>query len=208
MENDLLPVIGMSPGNSYFKDDAVRFLLREAVGRHGRTAVLIPDVPAVSTYLGLGYAPAKARSKAILKGNNLKNRTRRIMAELGLGADAVCIIEWDRDVALSEAFTSAYTETKKLYGKNDAFRAAVDSTTRSVLENTDDGSVHDEQGVRTATQYLLSELAFMESAPALLGCTSALYVYHKPWPVYEDYVAGVFDNRRRQHLGFWLLRNT
>ncbi len=44
-----LAIIGMSPGNSYFKDYEVSFLLKEAVTRFGRCVVMVADVPAIAT---------------------------------------------------------------------------------------------------------------------------------------------------------------
>ncbi|MEI7478130.1 MAG: tRNA-dependent cyclodipeptide synthase [bacterium] len=78
----MLPVIGMSPGNSYFKDKAVAFLLREAIKRYGKALVMVADVPATSTYLAMGYQLTKAQSKARLNGNNLKNRTQKVISDL------------------------------------------------------------------------------------------------------------------------------
>ena len=43
------PIIGMSPGNSYFKDAEVENLLRETVGKYGRVAIFVADVPAIPT---------------------------------------------------------------------------------------------------------------------------------------------------------------
>jgi tRNA-dependent cyclodipeptide synthase len=49
-----LAIIGMSPGNSYFKNFEVRFLLQESIERFGRCAVMVADVPAIATYMALG----------------------------------------------------------------------------------------------------------------------------------------------------------
>ena len=38
-------IIGMSPGNSYFKDEEISFLLKTLVEKHGRVGVMIADVP-------------------------------------------------------------------------------------------------------------------------------------------------------------------
>lgn len=197
-----LPIIGMSPGNSYFKDDAVRFLLRETVARFGRAVVFVADVPAIQTYLALGYDEAKARRKAILKGNNLKNRTRNIMKELGFDGATVHVVEWDEEVADRPEYAEAYRSVLRLYDTNAAFAQAANETTGSVLWHAEPGRAADENAVRTAAQYLLSEFAFLECAPSLFGVEGVLYVYHKPWPVYERYIAGAFDGTAKPRLGF------
>jgi hypothetical protein len=43
----------MSPGNSYFKDREVAYLLRETIKRYNKAVVLVADEPAISTYLAL-----------------------------------------------------------------------------------------------------------------------------------------------------------
>ena len=49
------PIIGMSPGNSYFRDAEMRFVLKEVTKIYGRAAILVADVPAISTWRALGY---------------------------------------------------------------------------------------------------------------------------------------------------------
>jgi len=71
-------IIGMSPGNSYFKDEEVHYLLKTVVERFGRVAIFIADIPAISTYVAFGYPENRARrDKAIPQGNALKNRGQR-----------------------------------------------------------------------------------------------------------------------------------
>jgi hypothetical protein len=40
---------------------------------------MVADIPAISTYLAMGYNPSKARQKAVLKANSLKNRTKKVL---------------------------------------------------------------------------------------------------------------------------------
>lgn len=75
------PIIGMSPGNSYFKDFEVSYLLTEVIKQFGYAVVFIADVPAISTYLELSYSFNRARDKALSKGRNLKNRVSKIMKQ-------------------------------------------------------------------------------------------------------------------------------
>ncbi|MEI8252676.1 MAG: hypothetical protein WCG25_02820 [bacterium] len=43
----------MSPGNSYFKDKEVAYLLKEAIKKYDKAVILIADIPAISTYLAM-----------------------------------------------------------------------------------------------------------------------------------------------------------
>ncbi len=202
----VLPIIGMSPGNSYFKDDAVRFLLDETVKEYERTVVFVADIPAISTYEAFGYDFKKARNKAVLKGNNLKNRTRNMMKGLGFTQEQVRIIDWDADVAASKEYQKSKDAITLLYKESDLFRESVQEATRSVLENTKSDAVITPDLFEKGTHYLLSELAFLEFAPLFLGVEAITYVYHRPWPVYEQFIAGAFDGKKRSQMGFLLLK--
>jgi tRNA-dependent cyclodipeptide synthase len=206
-ESDSYPIIGMSPGNSYFKDGEVRYLLEKTVKKFGKTAILVADIPAITTYRALGYSESKARAKAVLKGNNLKNRTRKIQKELKLPAEAVRIIEWSVDVAPNSEYQKIYGRIEGLYKRSSSFMEAVNQTTQSVFEHSDKEVKNMREAVKEGVHYLLSELAFLEFAPTFLESKHVIYVYHKNWPVYEDYVSGKFDGKPKLYLDFLLLEN-
>lgn len=208
MENQPYPIIGMSPGNSYFKDAEIRHLLKETVERFGRTCIFVADVPAIATYLAYGYPENKARTKAIPKGNNLKNRTRRIRDELGIHESQVRIVDWANEVATSKAYQRIYDlRVRRLYDTNIEFSRSVDATTQAVLEASEKPINDIHAATKIAIHYLLSELAFLEFAPQFLDNTHITYVYHRNWPVYEDYISGKFDGQIRPNLDFLLLEN-
>jgi polar amino acid transport system substrate-binding protein len=198
-----LAIIGMSPGNSYFKDYEVRFLLQEAVNRFGQCAVMVADIPAISTYIAFGYTPNRARNKAVPKGNNLKNRTRRIAEELGYSPEQVVITDWADEVENNPGFREHYRAIEEKYKTLPVFAEAVRSTTQAVLDNR--AQTYSPQEIEGATHYLLSEIAFMEFAPQFFNQDRVCYLYHRNWKVYEDYINGKFDGRPRDYLDFLLL---
>lgn len=200
-----LAVIGMSPGNSYFKDFEVSFLLKEAIERFGRCAVMVADVPAIATYMALGYAPNRARNKAIPKGNNLKNRTRRLAQSLGYSEEQVRIIDWSEEIDSNSTYQEHYQGLLDKYNSLPAFASSVRKTCREVLENAQTSLQDLDVAVEGATHYLLSELAFMEFAPQFFGCRRVCYLYHRNWPVYEDYITGRHDGLPKPQLDFLLL---
>ncbi|MBI4599253.1 tRNA-dependent cyclodipeptide synthase [Candidatus Uhrbacteria bacterium] len=202
------PIIGMSPGNGYFKDEEVHYLLKTVVERFGRVAVLIADVPAISTYVAFGYPENRARrDKAIPRGNGLKNRVRKAMEDLGYGEDVVRIFDWEREVENRPVYREAYERVLVLYHGNDKFHASADATTRAVLEGSKKDIPDLEKATGIAVHYLLSEFAFLEFAPTYLGVDQVIYVYHKNWHVYENYIAGTFDGVPKPHLDFLLVEN-
>lgn len=134
---ETVPIIGMSPGNSYFKDDEIRTLLAETLKRYGCAVVFVADVPAIETYRALGYDAKKAREKAILKGNNLKNKVRKACVDLGIENDIVRIIDWQDEIADHPDYLASFGRIRTLFETNDAFRRSALDTTRTVLENAD-----------------------------------------------------------------------
>lgn len=208
MQSDMYPVIGMSPGNSYFKDDEVRYLLKTVVERYGRTGILIADVPAISTYIAFGYPENRARTdKAIAQGNAFKNRTRRIQQELGYAPEQVRIADWADEIEKNPDYQGKYKTIRALYDTNAKFQEAADNTTKEVLVHSGREIADMEKAVKIAVHYLLSEFAFLEFAPQFFGVPKVTYVYHKNWPVYEDYIAGKFDGVERTYLDFTLIEN-
>src|SRR3989344_3357193 len=108
-ESEEYHIIGMSPGNSYFKDDEVKFLIKNIVRRFGKVAILIADIPAISTYLAFGYPENRARSdKAMPQGNLLRNRVKRVMTQLGYSESQVRIINWLEEVENNPGYIKSY----------------------------------------------------------------------------------------------------
>lgn len=202
-------IIGMSPGNSYFTDELVKNLLKKTVEQFGKVAVLIPDIPAISTYIALGYPENRARrDKAIPKGNALKNRTQKAMTELGYGAHQVRIIDWENEVENNISYQGRYEKIRNLYEQNPEFHTVTNNASQAVIENSSKEPKSIEQASKVAAHYLLSELAFLEFAPSFLDAEKVTYIYHKNWAVYEDYIAGKFDKIIKPHLGFLLIKNS
>ncbi len=192
---------------SYFKSAEIRYLLSETVKNFGKVAVFIADVPAIATYEALGYSKSKARAKAILKSNNLKNKTEKIEKELGLTDDRVVVIDWTKDVEKNTDFKKIYERIAELYKNNAKFRNSANAATKSVLENSGNEITNMNDAVKIGVHYLLSELAFLEFAPAFLTSKNIIYIYHKHWPVYEDYIAGTFDGLPKPYLRFFIFKS-
>lgn len=193
----------MSPGNSYFKDEVVRELLKKVVDVYGRAAILIADVPAVSTYVALGYPQNRAwRDKALPQGNNLRNRVLRAMKDLGYTDAHVRIIDWQNEIEDNSQYKYKYDQVTKLYATNSIFKIAADAATKTALESFGKEIINIEQAIKIAVQYLISEIAFMEYAPAYLGIKKVTYIYHKGWTVFESYIKGEFDGVAKPYLGF------
>jgi tRNA-dependent cyclodipeptide synthase len=202
------PIIGMSPGNSYFKDDEIKYLLKTAVDRYGRVAVMIADIPAISTYIALGYPENRARrDKALPQGNLLKNRTERAIVQLGYTKDQVRIIDWENEVEPNKDYQESYAHIRSLYESNEQFEKDADETTKGVITGSKKEIADVASATKIAVHYLLSEFAFLDFAPKFLDAEKVSYVYHKNWPVYENYIAGKYDEKSKDHVDFLLVEN-
>jgi cyclo(L-tyrosyl-L-tyrosyl) synthase len=201
--NNIYPIIGMSPGNSYFKDDVVKELIEKVIKKYGRAVVMIADIPAISTYIALGYPENRARrDKALPQGNALKNRVQRAIRELNYSNSQVRIIDWQKEIEVNLDYQEEYTKVLALYKANKIFHEAANDATKSVLEYSGKKIPDIESASKIGVHYLLSEFAFMEFAPKYLKADIVTYFYHKDWPIWESYIAGEFDNNRKEYLGF------
>jgi tRNA-dependent cyclodipeptide synthase len=201
-------IIGMSPGNSYFKDDEIKYLLKTTIERYGRVAIMIADVPAISTYMAFGYPENKARrEKAIPQGNLLKNRTKRMVQQLGYSDEQVRIIDWENEIDPNEEYKKSYQHIRDLYDSNTQFMSDVDGTTKEVLIGSKREIPDIVAATKIAVHYLLSEFAFLDWVPSFLGVQKIFYVYHKNWLVYENYIAGKYDGVSKTATDFVLLEN-
>jgi len=200
------PIIGMSPGNSYFKEDVVKKLLQKVVEKFGKTAILIADVPAISTYIALGYPENRAwRDKALPQGNNLRNRVERAMNDLGYSSEQVKIIDWKNEVENNSIYKEKYQKVLELYQTNNDFQFSANDATREVLEYSEKEIPDLNSAIKIAVNYLLSEISFMEFVSEYLKVDKVTYIYHRNWSVYEKYINGEFDHAPKHSLGFEII---
>jgi hypothetical protein len=180
MENIL--IIGMSPGNGYFKQEVIDKLLVFALNKYQNIAVFIPDVPAISTYIALGYPENIARNKkAISQGNNFRNRIKKSILDQNLDKNN---IQFKLDI-------NSATETVLLH--NPIKKKDI------LLEDIEIG-----------THYIISEFAFMLFLPQYVDLAQYKYFtygYHNLWPVWEKFISGEYDGSIKENLRFELLPN-
>jgi len=204
LENKGTAIVGMSPGNSYFKKETIDALLSECTKKFSQIIIMIPDKPAVYTYKALGYTDMEAERKARLKSNALVNRTKESLLKLQKTySGEATIVKWDSLVACSQEYKKEYENIISLYKNNATFREDARNTTRSVIEKKIDLNSNIEKSVDTGVFYLLSELAFVQACSKYYA-TDIAYVYHNPWSIYEKYVNGVYDGKK-SNLGLVII---
>jgi cyclo(L-tyrosyl-L-tyrosyl) synthase len=197
-------IIGMSPGNGYFKQGVIDQLLEKAVNEFDHVGVFIPDVPAIATYMALGYPENIARGKkAIPQGNNLKNRVKTSITTKGLPSEKIRVFNWKEEIEGNEIYEKYFTKVKELYVNNTSFKQDINEATNEVLK---DNPFKKKEiilsDIETGTHYILSEFAFMLFMPSYLNQNLVSYVYHKPWPVFEKFIKGEYDGEIKDKIVF------
>jgi cyclo(L-tyrosyl-L-tyrosyl) synthase len=198
-----LAIVGMSPGNSYFKKDQIDELLKYCAERFGQVRIMIADKPMEHTYKAMGYSSAKAKRKARLNGNALQNHSQRSIDEV-LGD--IKLVEWKDEINPHKSYQRELSRVEELYRENDDFRHEIREITRTVLDGKLKQGVEIESAIDEGVNYLLKELAFLSASPEMFGAERVAYVYHDRWGAYEHFVDGKFDDQKRKDLGFVLVK--
>jgi tRNA-dependent cyclodipeptide synthase len=208
---DLL-VIGISPGNGYFKEEVLKKLLLFSLIEYKNILIFIPDIPAISTYVALGYPENIARrDKAIRQGNAFRNKINKIISEDNLPIDRIFIFDWKKEnIENLDVYRESFLSITNLYEQNSQFNKDIKSATRSVLEdNPFKKKEIEENDVEIGTHYILSEFAFMVFlAKSFKEYSNFIYGYHNQWPVWEDFIAEKYcDDVDKNKLKFLILPN-
>ncbi len=210
IKNKLL-IIGMSPGNGYFKQEVIDKLLVYCLEKYEKVGVFIPDVPAISTYVALGYPEDIAKSKkAIPQGNNFRNRVKSSIDNQNIDSSRVKVFNWEKEnIENNDEYKKSFAYIKNLYEKNNLFNQDIDAETKKVLVNNSFRKKEiTEDDIKIGSHYILSEFAFMLHLPEYLkSYDSFVYGYHNPWSVWEKFISGEYDNLKKKNLEFLLLPN-
>lgn len=196
VENKGVAIIGMSPGNSYFKEHIIHDLIAFTAQKFTKVIIWIPDVPATHTYKALGYSPTLAARKARQKGNCLKNHSARaIQAITHESSDTHFIImDWNHDIENVAQYQQQLAYINALYKNNLEFYKDVRAETAQVIEGySQKKQVASEEVLDEGSQYLLKEIAFFLASESILQSNNITLIYHRRWPVFEKFFAGHYD---------------
>lgn len=198
-------VVGMSPGNSYFKEDVVEKTILRALDEFDSVGIFIPDIPAIATYLALGYPENRARrDKAIPQGNALRNKALKAIEKNRIDKNRIRIFGWkEENIEINAEYQKWLGYVEDLYNTNADFRKDSDAATAEVLTDHDLKKMEiGQEQIRIGVRYLHSELAFMLFLPEYLKQDMVMYTYHRPWPVWQNLIAGKYDGKIHSSVGF------
>ncbi len=198
-----LALIWMSAGNSYFDEKTINKLLKFADKRFSRVIILSPDKPAEHTFKSLGYPDNKARRKAKLNANLLINRAKRELQKIR-GKNKFSFVDWESDVIGKPEYKRRYKEVMLLYKNNLSFREDARETTKKVIADKFNEVIEMEKAIDEAVFYLLDELSFVLSCLSIYGVEKIIYLYHQHWEIYENFIKGKYDDKKRDNFTFLL----
>ena len=198
-----IALIWMSAGNSYFDEKTIGKLLKFADKKFQRVIVLSPDKPAEHTFKAVGYPENKARRKAKLNANLLINRAKRELQKIK-GKQKFSFVDWESEVIINPNFKKRYREIISLYKNNVSFREDARETTKKVIDDKFLDVTEVERAIDEAVFYLIEELSFVLSSPSIYKVDNVSYLYHKNWVIYEDFIKGKYDGKKRDNFSFVL----
>ena len=104
VENKGTGILWMSVGNPYFNRENINRTIKFCTQKFERVLVLSPAKPTEYTFLALGYSRDKAKRKARLHSNRLKNHAQRSINELCASDGKVEIIKWNDEIVKNSVF--------------------------------------------------------------------------------------------------------
>ena len=128
-----LAIIWMSVGNPYFNPEVIKNIVEFCSKKFSKIRILVPFEPAQYTFQALGYDENKAKSKARLNSNRLKNHTQRVLDQIKNKSSDIKIINWSEDILPKEEYKKSLKEIETLYSTNKLFQKDCNETTREVL---------------------------------------------------------------------------
>lgn len=184
-------VVGASIGNGFYTRERVEVLLCGLARRFRRLWLVIPDRPALHTYLARGYTRDRAETKLHRDAANLRNRLTG--AQAVAERDTTCEfrwLSWADDVQGHPAYRNTLAEVSSLMQTNRMFRADVLEASRGAVGR--DGIAMD--AVQGASLYILEEFPFFHLVEDLVGA-EVILGYHCPSMI-MPYCAGEYGNPR------------
>lgn len=217
---DIIGILGMSLGNSFFNQTMVTALLKFLMENCTRLYIFIPDIPAQYTYRAIGDENYKRRIRLDV------NRYRRWIQN-GMNAvlsvdqqTRVVLVDWERDVTSNADYQRRLLAYQKDYQeqKCPSFVRDVQDQTRQVLLHLQRFLQHRSTilpAVDIGATFLLMELAFLTTFhhlfPNVVHSSSELIcVYHRRWPIFERLLSNQYtlSHPHDTDIGFVIVEAT
>jgi len=202
-----LVTVGVSPGNGYFSKDRLEVILLGMASYFEEVLVIVPDLPALHTYLALGYDEHHAMEKVKKHKHEIERCYRRISEQmlLNFGKQNIKLLMWSSGFIQEECYQQAHSHVTEIYHSNSDFREVIfRNTERYLLARLEEQNLQQLGGmkkvVEKASHYLIDEIAFHEVMHTILG-TEPIISYYRDLELATNYVNGNYGNPRNEHVG-------
>ncbi|CQR65852.1 tRNA-dependent cyclodipeptide synthase [Streptomyces leeuwenhoekii] len=185
-------VLGVSPGNSYFRVSRLADLLRWLCGEFRRVDVVIPDSGLHHTYLALGYSPERAAKKVRGETSVLRNRVLRGWELSGCPQDGNGLYLMSALTA-RPSYQRLLAHVRSALDADEDLRAVALRMTREALIARGHIAEPSREQLECGLQYLVAELPFFIGSADIFDVPSSVCFYHRPIPLADL----IFDYRSR-----------
>jgi cyclo(L-tyrosyl-L-tyrosyl) synthase len=192
-------LVGMSPGNGYFSEENMFDILYGMCLLAKKVYVVIPDVPHIHNYTGMGYCQSKAEKKAVKDNNQTRNRLNRVLEVLehDYNVSSICVIDWSNSVELDVGYQKNYLKILEVYSSNINFKESINQLTLTYLNRRIGTRTVKEIIISEGVKYYLKELSLFVSLDSIIK-DIPLIAYYKEWGegllVLEEEIKSMGDN--------------
>ncbi|WP_052024849.1 tRNA-dependent cyclodipeptide synthase [Austwickia chelonae] len=187
--------VGVSPFNGYFNQARITALVQWAFETYPQASFFVPDKSAAHTLRALGYAEAKAESKARKQGKYVLNKVRTALAQAGV-EETPGMVLCHENLSVNPRYLELLQEGRRRYLEEPGFQEATVATSRGILQAwAEEGNPPQENQEEQAVQYFLEELPMFIDTPGIVGVDSSVFVYHREIP----YLRRLYDRELSWH---------
>lgn len=204
--------VGISIGNGYFSRERVEIILMGMASYFSNLIVVVPDLPAMHTYHGLGCDERQAVERVKRHMQDINRYFRRISENIenSFHVNNIKILTWNEPFFKGKLYQSAYTQAIEIYHSNSCFRESIlRNTERYILARLEEQDVQQLGGMKRiiekAAHYLLEEMAFHSMFHTTVE-EEPIFSYYKDLELVPNYLNGVYGNSPNPYVG-WIVYN-
>lgn len=192
-----LAIVAMSIGNPQFSDSQkLHQLLSYVRGSYPNFVIYVTQENARHNYSARGYACDEALAKARKYGLAMRRKIEALPNDIGESRHSNRYVDFRNQVMPHTAYQTELRRLVALERTSECFKADLLSTSAGSIEKQLTPGLPSAaiaRAVRRASYYLLEELAFTLSAPAIFRYQHAAFVYHREFPILRRVLDGAYD---------------
>lgn len=189
-------LLGMSPGNSYFKQSTISELIDFSVDIFSKIYIVVPDKPYEHTYRALGYTNLASQNHAQKQARRLKKLIDTSIEKVQLKTEVpIHVFDWHTEIELCSHYQEKEQHIYLLYKANKEFYHDVHEEVKRVIESYPHRKQLSitESILEEGAHYMLKEIAFCIACPEIVQSQDIAIVYHKEWLLWKKFSSGYYN---------------